>query len=137
VSSRVWVRRVYDAPTRNDGYRVLVDRLWPRGTRRADAQLDEWCRDLAPSDELRRWFGHDPRRWAEFQRRYRIELTNHPDVDRLTERADTGRVTLVYGARDTEHNNAVVLRDVIDERRARGPGGERSRRTGADAGRNP
>jgi uncharacterized protein YeaO (DUF488 family) len=137
VTSRVWVRRVHDAPTRNDGYRVLVDRLWPRGTRRADAQLDEWCRDLALSDELRRWFGHDPRRWAEFQRRYRIELTDHLDVDRLTERAGTGRVTLVYGARDPEDSNAVVLRDDIDERRARGPGDKRSPRTGTDAGRNP
>ncbi len=137
MSSRLWLRRAYDAPTRNDGYRVLVDRLWPRGVRRADARLDEWCRDLAPSNELRRWFGHDPRRWAEFQRRYRAELTEHHDaVDRLAGRTDTRRVTLVYGARDPEHNNAVVLRDVIDEHRTR-EDDERSPRTNHDAGRKP
>ncbi len=138
MSSRIWLRRAYDAPTRNDGYRVLVDRLWPRGTRRADAQLDEWCRDLAPSNELRRWFGHDPRRWAEFQRRYRVELSEHrDDVDRLAERADKHRVTLVYGARDREHNNAVVLRDVIEERRAREKDDKGSPRTGHHTGRKP
>ena len=137
MSSRVWLRRAYDAPTRNDGYRVLVDRLWPRGTRRADAQLDEWCRDLAPSDDLRRWFGHDPCRFAEFDRRYRVELTGHLDaVDRLTERVDSGRVTLVYGARDHKHNNAVVLRDVIEERRAGRPADKRSPRTRDGKGRN-
>jgi uncharacterized protein YeaO (DUF488 family) len=126
----VWLRRAYDAPTRNDGYRVLVDRLWPRGTRRADAQLGEWCRELAPSDDLRRWFGHDPSRFAEFDRRYRAELAGHLDeVDRLAERVDAGRVTLVYGARDTTHNNAVVLRDVIEERRAGSPAAPRSPRT--------
>ena len=130
MSSRVWLRRAYDAPTRNDGYRVLVDQLWPRGTRRVDAQLDEWCRDLAPSDDLRRWFGHDPCRFAEFDRRYRVELTGHLDaVDRLTERVDSGRVTLVYGARDSKHNIAVVLRDVIEERRAGRPADKRSPRT--------
>ncbi|MGZ4710780.1 MAG: DUF488 domain-containing protein [Acidimicrobiales bacterium] len=138
MSSRIWLRRAYDAPTRNDGYRVRVDRLWPRGTRRADAQLDEWCRDLAPSNELRRWFGHDPRRWDEFQRRYRAELTEHRDaVDRLAERADKHRVTLVYGARDPEHNNAVVLRDVIEEHRAREEDDKGSPRTSQDTGRNP
>ena len=95
-----------------------------------DAQLDEWCRDLAPSDDLRRWFGHDPCRFAEFERRYRLELTGHLDaVDRLTERVDSGRVTLVYGARDSKHNNAVVLRDVIEERRAGRPADKRSPRT--------
>jgi uncharacterized protein YeaO (DUF488 family) len=134
----VWLRRVYDAPTRNDGYRVLVDRLWPRGTRRADAQLDEWCRDLAPSDDLRRWFGHDPCRFAEFDRRYRVELTDHLDtVERLTERVDSGRVTLVYGARDSKHNNAVVLRDVIEERRAGRPADKRPPRTRDAEGMNP
>lgn len=137
MSNRVWLRRVYDAPTRNDGYRVLVDRLWPRGTRRIDAQLDEWCRELAPSTELRRWFDHDPHRWAEFQRRYRVELADHLDaVERLTEQVDSGRVTLVYGARDDEHNNAVVLRDVIEERRAGRPADKRSLRTRDGEGRN-
>lgn len=138
MSNRVWIRRIYDAPTRNDGYRILVDRLWPRGVRRAEARLDEWCRDLAPSDELRHWFAHDPRRWSEFQRRYRRELANQPDaIGRLTERAGSHRLTLVYAARDREHNNAVVLRDVIDERRARRPDEKRSRRNSNDTGRNP
>jgi len=138
MSSRIWLRRAYDAPTRNDGYRVLVDRLWPRGIRRADAQLDEWCRDLAPSNELRHWFGHDPRRWDEFQRRYRVELTEHrDDVDRLAERADEHRVTLVYGARDPKHNNAVVLRDVIEERRASEKDDEGSPHPDHQTGRNP
>jgi uncharacterized protein YeaO (DUF488 family) len=136
VSNRVWIRRAYDAPTRNDGYRVLVDRLWPRGKPRADVQLDEWCRDLAPSDDLRRWFGHDPRRWSEFDRRYRVELTGQLDaVDRLAERADKRRVTLVYGARDSKHNNAVVLRDVIEERRAGRSADKRSPRTRDGEGR--
>jgi uncharacterized protein YeaO (DUF488 family) len=119
MSSRIWLRRAYDPPTRNDGWRVLVDRLWPRGVRRDDAHLDDWTKDLAPSDELRTWFGHDPARWEEFQRRYRAELAAHGDaVDRLVDRTQRGRVTLVFAAHDVERNNAVVLRDVIEERRA-------------------
>lgn len=121
MSTRIWLRRAYDAPTRNDGRRVLVDRVWPRGVSRPDAQIDHWCREVAPSDELRRWFGHDVGRWEEFQRRYRRELRDHVEqLDELTAWARGGRVTLVYGAKDREHNNAVVLRDVIEERRASG-----------------
>jgi uncharacterized protein YeaO (DUF488 family) len=119
MSSRVWLRRVYESPTKNDGYRVLVDRLWPRGVSREAAHLDAWYRELAPSDELRKWFGHDPERWGEFQRRYRTELDGHRDlVHELVGRAEHGRVTLVYAARDTEHNDAVVLRDVIEAQRS-------------------
>jgi len=119
VSARVWLRRAYDPPTRNDGYRVLIDRIWPRGVSRERARLDEWVRELAPSDELRRWFGHDPRRWEEFQRRYRAELElKHDELDRLVSRVAQGRVTLVYGARDEQHNNAAVVRQVLDERRS-------------------
>jgi uncharacterized protein YeaO (DUF488 family) len=115
MSRRVWIRRAYEAPSRNDGYRVLVDRLWPRGVSKADAHLDEWVRDLAPSTELRQWFGHDPQRWEEFRRRYRDELGGHADVvARLVDVARHRRVTLVFGARDTAHNDAVVLREVID-----------------------
>lgn len=119
MSSRIWLRRAYDKPTRNDGQRVLVDRIWPRGVSRDDARIDNWVRDLAPSEDLRRWFGHDPQRWDEFQRRYRAELQHHDDqLDELANRIAQGRVTLVYGARDQKHNNAVVLREVLEQRRA-------------------
>lgn len=112
MSSRIWLRRAHDAPPRNDG------RIWPRGVSRDDAQIDDWCPEVAPSDELRRWFGHDPRRWEEFQERYRRELDDRGEqLDQLTAWAREGRVTLVYGAKDREHNNAVVLRYVIEERR--------------------
>lgn len=118
VSSRVWLRRAYEAPTGNDGARILVDRVWPRGVSKDDLHLAEWCKDVAPSTELRKWFGHDPERWDEFQERYRMELADCDDVlDALVERTRAGRVTLVYGARDTEHNQAVVLRQVVEERR--------------------
>lgn len=114
----ICLRRAYDAPAPDDGHRILVDRVWPRGVSRAGAQIAEWARDLAPSDELRRWFGHDPQRWEEFQRRYRAELGDKGDeLDRIAARAARGRVTLVYGARDERHNNAVVLRDVLTRRR--------------------
>lgn len=118
MSDRVWIRRAYDEPTKNDGYRVLVDRVWPRGVSKEDAQLDEWCKQIAPSTELRKWFGHDPERWDEFRSRYRGELEDRDDlVDALVERTTDGRVTLVFGAKDTDHNQAVVLAELIDERR--------------------
>ena len=99
-------------------YRVLVDRVWPRGVSKEDAQLDEWCKQIAPSTELRKWFGHDPERWDEFRSRYRGELEDRDDlVDALVERTTDGRVTLVFGAKDTDHNQAVVLAELIDERR--------------------
>ncbi len=118
MSTRVWLRRVYDDPTHNDGCRVLVDRLWPRGVTHERADLDEWFRTVAPSDELRRWFGHDPQRWEEFRRRYRAELARteaQPELDRLVEFVRRRRVTLVYAAHDQAHNNAVALRELIDE----------------------
>lgn len=119
LSSRVWIRRAYDAPTHNDGYRVLVDRVWPRGVAKEDLDLDEWAKDLAPSDELRKWFGHDPDRWQEFQDRYESELDDAGDaLDALIERTRSGRVTLVFGAKDGEHNQAVVLRHIIERRRS-------------------
>jgi uncharacterized protein YeaO (DUF488 family) len=118
MSTRIWLRRAYDPPTRSDGHRVLVDRIWPRGVSKADARIDDWAREIAPSDDLRRWFDHDPRRWDEFQRRYRAELRDREQaLDTLARRVDEGRVTLVYGARDGQHNNAVVLRDVLEDRR--------------------
>jgi uncharacterized protein YeaO (DUF488 family) len=113
------LKRAYDEPATDDGYRVLVDRLWPRGVARDRAQLDEWARELAPSNELRRWFGHEPERFDEFRRRYEAELEEQrTKLEELRGRARAGTVTLVYAARDTAHNDAVVLADVL--RRARG-----------------
>ena len=110
----VRLKRAYEPPAPSDGYRVLIDRLWPRGVARADARLDEWARELAPSTELRRWFGHDPDRFDEFRRRYLDELVAHDDrVRELRRRARNGTLTLVHGARDTEHNDAVVLAELI------------------------
>jgi uncharacterized protein YeaO (DUF488 family) len=125
----VRLRRIYDPPSPEDGYRVLLDRLWPRGISKSSAHLDAWARDLAASTALRRWFAHDPARWAEFRRRYRAELLA-PDrreaLDALAERARSGTVTLLYAAQDREHNNAVVLAEVLEKlsrpsEEARGP----------------
>lgn len=115
------VRRVYEPPEPQDGFRVLVDRLWPRGLSKEAARVDLWARELAPSDRLRRWFGHDPLKWEEFRRRYREELSRSPArelVQQLAERARRGTVTLLFGARDERHNNAVVLAEVLQERLA-------------------
>lgn len=110
----VRLKRAYDTPDRKDGRRILVDRLWPRGVTKADAAIDEWFKDLAPSTQLRKWFGHDPGRWDEFRRRYAMEIHDHPELlARLGELAREGPVTLVYSARDEVHNDAVVLRQVL------------------------
>jgi len=110
----VRLKRAYEPPERLDGYRVLIDRLWPRGVSKQEAQLDEWARELAPSSELRRWFGHDPAKFDEFRRRYREELAAQEETLReLRRRARAGTLTLVYGARDSEHNDAVVLAEVL------------------------
>jgi uncharacterized protein YeaO (DUF488 family) len=110
----VRIKRVYDPAEPGDGYRILVDRLWPRGVSRERARLDEWARDLAPSTDLRKWFNHDPQRFAEFRERYREELRGHVDqIDELRERASHGPVTIIYGARDTEHNDAVVIAEIV------------------------
>ena len=112
------MKRAYDPAEPRDGYRVLVDRLWPRGVSKERARLDEWARELAPSAELRTWFGHDPERFAEFERRYRAELTAHEEkLDELRRRAREGTLTLVYGARDEVHNDAVVLAELLREHR--------------------
>jgi uncharacterized protein YeaO (DUF488 family) len=113
------VKRAYDPPTESDGVRVLVDRLWPRGVTKAAAKIDRWMKDLAPSGELREWFGHDPARWEEFRRRYHKELAGQADaLAELRKLARGGTVTLVYAARDTEHNDAVVLKELLGRRRA-------------------
>ncbi len=115
---RVQMKRAYDSPAAEDGTRVLVDRLWPRGLKKTDAAIDHWAKDLAPSTELRKWFGHDPARWEEFRRRYSEELSEHrEDLSRLRDLARKGRVTLVYAAHDEAHNDAVVLREILLTRR--------------------
>ena len=112
---RIELARVYDDPF-PEGRRFLVDRVWPRGVRKEQLGLEAWLKDAAPSTELRRWFGHDPARWEEFRRRYTAELAAHPDSWRpLLEAAQDGDVVLLFGAKDTEHNNAVVLRDHLLE----------------------
>jgi uncharacterized protein YeaO (DUF488 family) len=110
----VRAKRIYDEADAGDGYRVLIDHVWPRGVSRERARLDEWARELAPSDELRKWFDHVPERFDEFRSRYRDELAAHADrIEELRGRAEEGAVTIVYAARDTEHNNAVVLTELI------------------------
>jgi uncharacterized protein YeaO (DUF488 family) len=110
----VRLKRAYDPAGPTDGYRVLVDRLWPRGVSRQKAKLDGWEKELPPSPELRRWFGHEPRRFEEFRRRYIEELrSQRPRLTALRRRAREGTVTLVYSARDTERNDAVVLAEVL------------------------
>jgi uncharacterized protein YeaO (DUF488 family) len=113
----VRLERVYDPPSNARGKRVLVDRLWPRGVKKEDLHLDLWARDLAPSTALRKWFGHDPQRWDEFAKRYRAELRDPAKkslLDELRGLARRGSLTLLYGARDIEHNEAVVLRELLE-----------------------
>jgi uncharacterized protein YeaO (DUF488 family) len=110
----VRLKRAYDAAAPTDGWRVLIDRLWPRGVSRARAQLDAWEKELAPSTELRQWFGHDPERFEQFRRRYIEELRSHPaQLEALGRRAREGTLTLVYSAQDSEHNDAVVLAEIV------------------------
>ena len=117
----VGLKRAYERPSPDDGMRVLVDRLWPRGLRKEQLAIDFWLKDAAPSDALRRWYGHTPRRWEPFAAKYRAELAQRTDLLRLLdELRRRGRVTLLYGARDTARNNAVVLREVLEERRCAG-----------------
>lgn len=112
----IQIKRIYEEPSPSDGTRVLVDRVWPRGVSKERAALDLWLKGVAPSTELRAWFGHAPARWPEFQDRYRAELAAMPEeVRKLRELAHSGRLTLLYGARDTERNQAVVLRDFLME----------------------
>jgi uncharacterized protein YeaO (DUF488 family) len=114
MAGSMHAKRIYDPSEAGDGYRVLIDHLWPRGISRERARLDEWARELAPSDELRRWFDHDPARFAEFRARYRRELgAEHARLEKLRARAQTGPVTILYAARDREHNNAVVLAELL------------------------
>jgi uncharacterized protein YeaO (DUF488 family) len=113
-AANVRLKRAYEHAAPDDGTRILVDRLWPRGLKKTEAGIDQWVKVLAPSTELRKWFGHDPSRWQEFRQRYRAELRAGSDqLEHLRTLARSGTITLVYGARDEEHNDAVVLREVI------------------------
>ncbi len=111
------VKRAYAPAGQEDGYRVLVDRLWPRGVSKQKARVDVWMKEIAPSDRLRKWFGHDPKRWAEFQQRYREELKKNTELTAELRQLEKthGTVTLVYSAHDEQHNQAVALRDFLDK----------------------
>ncbi|MBT9260384.1 MAG: DUF488 domain-containing protein [Clostridiales bacterium] len=117
VAMAVRIKRVYEPPSPEDGYRVLVDRLWPRGLKKEEAAVDLWAKELAPTTDLRQWFGHDPSRWEGFQRRYREEL-KAPDAQKvlaeLKEKARHTTVTLLFAAKDEDHNNAVVLQELLE-----------------------
>ena len=114
------LKRAYDPASPDDGKRFLVERLWPRGVKKSSLRLDAWLKDIAPSPQLRKWFSHDPRKWPEFQKRYRAELDRHPEIfETVIQAARRGPVTLIYGSRDTEHNAAVALRDYLQKKLAR------------------
>ena len=114
VAANIRLKRAYDAPSRSDGTRILIDRLWPRGVKKATAAIDMWVKDIAPSTALRKWFGHDPARWQQFRRRYLDEIHRQRDrLDELRALAERGRITLVFAAHDEAHNDAIVLRDIL------------------------
>ncbi len=115
-------KRIYDPASPEDGRRILIDRLWPRGIKKEEAKIDEWLRDIAPSTELRKWFSHDPEKWQEFRRRYKRELESKSElVQSLKATAKKGTVTLVFAAKDTEHVNAAVLKEVLESSSAKEP----------------
>lgn len=115
MDTKIRLKRAYAAPAAGDGFRVLVDRLWPRGVAKEGARIDLWLKEIAPSTELRKWFGHDPERWPEFRRRYFAELDQSPEaVALLAGHVQRRVVTLVYGARDTEHNQARALAEYLE-----------------------
>lgn len=111
----VMLKRAYEPPSTTDGQRILVDRLWPRGVTKAKAKIDLWLKDVAPSTELRRWFGHDPSKWMEFKSRYCEELNKNHALTQLQELSRRGDITLIYAARDQSRNEAVVLKQILDD----------------------
>lgn len=115
----IQLKRVYDSPAEDDGYRILIDRLWPRGIKKEEARLDEWNKDLAPSDALRKWFQHERERFDEFSRRYQEELSHQKEpLTHLKKMSKTKKVTLLYAAKDRDINNAVVLYEVLERLKA-------------------
>ncbi len=117
------IKRVYDPPSKDDGCRILIDRLWPRGLSKQKAKLDDWIKEVAPSNGLRQWFSHEADKWEEFKRRYREELSEKQDLlNRIRQlEKENGTISLVYSARDTEHNNAVALKEIIGKRNSKVP----------------
>ncbi len=114
---KIELKRIYEKPSPDDGYRILIDRLWPRGVSGENARIDEWLKEIAPGDELRKWFHHDPNKWNEFKERYGKDLEEHPDiVERICRMANRQRITLVYAAKDKNFNNAVALREYLEKR---------------------
>jgi uncharacterized protein YeaO (DUF488 family) len=114
------IKRIYEEQLKQDGFRVLVDRLWPRGIKKEEAGFDEWAKDIAPSSALRTWYGHDPLQWPEFQKRYLAELKKNPAVDTFLEQhEDKKKITLVYAAKDVEHAHAIVLQQYLEKRYSR------------------
>jgi uncharacterized protein YeaO (DUF488 family) len=114
IAMDISIKRAYEAPAQKDGFRILVDRLWPRGLTKAKADIDLWAKEVAPSTELRKWFNHDPDKWKEFQIRYRNELKNNEQaLSQVREQAAKRRVTLIYGAKDERHNEAIVLQELL------------------------
>jgi uncharacterized protein YeaO (DUF488 family) len=119
-AGNVKLKRVYEPHTTEDGARILVERLWPRGVKKVDAAIDQWAKDISPSTELRKWFRHDPARWQEFRRRYAEEVGQHPDqLSKLRAMAEQDPITLVFSAHDESRNNVVVLRDLLLGRQAK------------------
>ncbi len=118
IALELKLKRVYEEPVKDDGLRVLVDRLWPRGLKKEDAAVDLWLKEIAPSDDLRKWFGHDPEKWTQFRSRYRAELQkNEAALETLRAKGGKGKVTLLYAAHDEAHNNAVALKDFLEKKR--------------------
>lgn len=114
----IGIKRVYDEPGPHDGFRILIDRIWPRGLTKEAARADLWLKDIAPSTPLRQWFGHDPKKWPEFKKRYFAELEDRQDlVQQILDKAKHGRVTLVFGAKDEKHSNAQALKEYLDASR--------------------
>lgn len=114
MKPKIQIKRAYEAPSKKGGYRVLVDRIWPRGVAKEEAALDEWAKDLAPSSSLRKWFGYDPYLWVPFQKQYKAELAKNKAVDAFIEAHQNKKViTLVYGAKDTAHTHALVLQEYL------------------------
>jgi uncharacterized protein YeaO (DUF488 family) len=133
----ILLKRAYEKPTAEDGFRVLVDRLWPRGVKKTELHLDAWAKDAAPSTQLRKWFGHDPKRWPEFCKRYKLELKNPETQAAITKTIQAARgrsaMTLIYGAKDTEHNEAIVLVPVFRRTAARESGASHTRESSGKA----
>ena len=110
------LKKVYEKPSKEDGLRVLVERLWPRGFTKERASVDLWLKDIAPSTELRKWFGHDPAKWEQFCKRYRVELEQRKEaVNLLKQKSEEGTITLVYAARDEKHNSAIALKEILEQ----------------------